>query len=106
MFGQKRRTEALDIHTIQHVRPAEYVISVKHGDAMALMNVATGHYYTIDGVGVSIWVAMNDSTLLAEIISSIQYQYGISQSRTEADLAAFLTQLVDADLVHLEVQAP
>ena len=55
--------------------------------------------YVLDPVGETIWEQLDGSNTLAEVLEHILQTYDVEPERAEADLEAFVSELVEVGLV-------
>jgi Coenzyme PQQ synthesis protein D (PqqD) len=66
---------------------------------LVMINLDTGNYYTMDGVGADIWTMVEDGHPVAQIILGLVERYqGDSKLVTEA-VNAFIAKLEDEELI-------
>jgi Coenzyme PQQ synthesis protein D (PqqD) len=69
------------------------IVSVKHGDAMVLLDPKSGQYYTLNGVGSVIWGVLCDGGSPVEIGSTVARQFDVDEQRALADAIEFFGAL-------------
>jgi len=77
----------------------EEVLSQRAAGTQVLLNVADGHYYTLNDVGAQAWDLCNGSRTVSEIASKICEEYDAAPSVIEADLLQLLADLAQENLV-------
>ena len=85
-----------------HYSALPTAIGEQLGEEMAILNVETGIYSGLKGVGVDVWKLLERSPTLAEIVEHITCEYEVDESRCRADVLALLGQLQEARLVKAE----
>jgi len=75
------------------------VMSRLVGDETVLLDLASGHYFGVDGVGKLIWESVSDGKTLAETVDAIVAEFDVEKSQAEADVTAFASQLVERGLL-------
>ena len=75
------------------------VMSRLVGDETVLLDLASGHYFGVDGVGKLIWESVSDGKTLAETVDAIVDEFDVEKSQAEADVSAFASQLVERGLL-------
>ena len=75
------------------------VMSRLVGDETVLLDLASGHYFGVDGVGKLIWESVSDGKTLAETVDAIVDEFDVDKSQAEADVSAFASQLVERGLL-------
>ena len=75
------------------------VMSRLVGEETVLLDLASGHYFGLDGVGKLIWESISDGKSLADAVDAIVAEYEVDNSQAEADVKAFASQLVERGLL-------
>lgn len=72
-----------------------------------IINLDTGHYYSLLGVGADIWSLILRSTAVGDIVDAIHDQYNGTRTDIEKAIDGFLAQLQEEGLiVHDQVVTP
>jgi hypothetical protein len=71
------------------------------GAETVILNVAVGRYFGLGTIGTRIWQLLQEPTTVEGLRRAITAEYAVDAERCEADLLAFVGQLVDARLVRL-----
>jgi hypothetical protein len=89
----KQNTEAGSIQ--RHTgTPGAYV-----GDALLMMSVVQGRYFSLNAVASRIWELLEHPTTPEKIISSLLSEYDISPDVCATEVAGFLTVLREHHLL-------
>ena len=75
------------------------VLSRLVGDETVLLNLESGIYFGLDGVGKSIWEAVSERKTLAETIDVIVAEYDVSEQQAQNDVLEFAANLVERVLL-------
>lgn len=75
------------------------VMSRLVGDETVLLDLASGHYFGLDGVGELIWESFSDGKTLAETVDVIVAGFDVDKSQAEADVTSFANQLIERGLL-------
>jgi hypothetical protein len=78
--------------------PQGVAAEVLDGEAI-IINLATGIYYSMDGVGGSTWALIEAGRSLAEIVAAMAARYDVSPERADEDLRKVVEELVREELV-------
>jgi hypothetical protein len=95
--------EAIDLQTV--LVPTRDLLSSTVADAVVILQLSSGRYYSLDGVGVRIWELLQEKRTLASICSIIETEFGVDAALCRDDLIVLCRSLRNAGLVVLE-QAP
>ena len=75
------------------------VMSRLVGDETVLLDLASGVYFGLDGVGKRIWESVADGLSLRETAATIAAEFDVEEAQAQADLIAFATDLVERGLL-------
>ena len=68
-------------------------------DETVLLDLASGIYFGIDGVGQRIWETIVDGRGLDDAVAEIIAEYEVNETQAEADVLAFASELVERGLL-------
>jgi len=68
-------------------------------DETVLLDLASGLYFGLDGVGKRIWESVSAGDSLEETVAVISAEYDVGEAQAEADVIAFTSELVERDLL-------
>jgi len=75
------------------------VMSRLVGDETVLMDLSTGMYFGLDGVGKRIWETIAEGQNLAAVAAVIATEYEVDEARAQADVIEFVSDLVERSLL-------
>jgi len=75
------------------------VMSRLVGDETVLLDLASGNYFGLDGVGKRIWESLSEGKSLSEIVLIVVAEYEIHEDKAQEDVLAFTTDLVERGLL-------
>jgi hypothetical protein len=75
------------------------VMSRMVGDETILLDLASGLYFGLDGVGQRIWRAVADGKKLSETVDIIVAEYDVDQDQATADVLQFASTLLERGLL-------
>ncbi len=84
----------------KYVVPAP-VMSRLVGDETVLMDLSTGMYFGLDGVGKRIWETLAEDQNLAAVAATIAAEYEVDEARAQADVIKFVGELVGRGLLQV-----
>lgn len=89
------------------VRPneAEAVAKVMDGEAI-LINLATGNYFSMDGVGAWIWAMIEAGDSIEAIVAQVASTCDILPQRASEDVTRLIAELVEQRLAVESDEAP
>jgi hypothetical protein len=97
------RGEATEVQVIQRKLIASAAVVAAELDQEAvLLNVETGLYFGLDEVGSEIWRCIERGTTREEIRQHLLTEFEVSADEVEADLTAFLDELLTHGLILVE----
>ena len=80
------------------------VMSRQVDDETVLLDLKSGMYFGLDGVGKSVWESVEQGKSLQDAVASIVAEYDVESDRATTDVLEFAGDLVDRGL--LEIQRP
>jgi hypothetical protein len=86
----------MDLETKLSVPPQ--VMSRLVGDETVLLDLASGVYFGLDGVGKRIWESVADGKSLVQTVEVIVAEYKVDETQAQADVLAFASDLVERGL--------
>ncbi|MGW7514229.1 lasso peptide biosynthesis PqqD family chaperone [Streptomyces sp. NPDC054796] len=85
-------------HEVTYTLPPD-VIATATEDGMVLLQVTTGRYWMLNGVGAVVVQLLMESKAVPAIVEELSTRFGEDPERVAADVRALLEQLADARLV-------
>lgn len=70
-------------------------------DEAAILSMATGKYYGINAVGVTIWKAISMPATIEEIEEAVMSEYEVDRQTCGKEIRAFLTRMADEQLIEV-----
>jgi hypothetical protein len=71
--------------------------SVVDGEAV-MLDVATGHHYSLNPVATEIWQCLHDGLSVSDIVATIADKYGVEEEIVRRDLGGLMEELCAAGL--------
>lgn len=87
----------MDLDTRLSVPPQ--VISRPVGDETVLLDLQSGIYFGLDGVGKRIWDSIGEGLTLGEAAALIVSEYDVDEDQARADVIEFARNLVERSLL-------
>jgi len=75
------------------------VMSRMVGDETVLLDLESGIYFGLDGVGQMIWESVAEGLSLAQAAANIVEEYDVEESQAQADVLEFASDLVERGLL-------
>ena len=75
------------------------VMSRLVGEETVLLDLKSGTYFGLDGVGQLIWESIADGKSIGETAATIVEEYEIDEAQASADVQAFTEDLVERGLL-------
>ena len=72
------------------------------GDETVILDLESGMYFGLDGVGKRIWESFELGNTLAETAAAISSEYDVDESQAKDDLIEFATDLMERGLLALD----
>lgn len=83
----------------QTVRATNACVSTTVEDEEVVLQVDSGVYYGLDGVGQEIWSLLQEPRTVEELVDEIASRYEVEEERCRGDVTDFVASLVEAELV-------
>ena len=87
----------MDLET--HVFIPPQVMSRAVGNETVLLDLASGTYFGLDGVGKRIWESLAQGKTLGETVEIITAEYEVDDARAQQDVIEFVSDLVRRGLL-------
>lgn len=75
------------------------VMSRLVGDETVLLDLESGIYFGLDGVGKDIWESVAAGQSLGQAVAKIVDEYDVEESQAQADVLEFASDLVERGLL-------
>ena len=75
------------------------VMSRLVGDETVLLDLASGMYFGLDGVGKRIWESVAEGQSLGQAAAVIAAEYEVEEAKAQADVIEFTSDLVKRGLL-------
>ena len=89
----------LEINTESRLSIPPQVMSRLVGDETVLLDMSTGIYFGLDGVGQRIWESVADGKTVGQIAATIANEYDVDPARAETDVIEFVGELLERGLL-------
>ena len=70
--------------------------------SVMLMSIGNGEYYCLEGVGNRIWALLEQPITVGEIVNRLLSEFDVPRERAEQEVAAFLHQLQQKQLISIQ----
>jgi hypothetical protein len=77
------------------------VMSRQVDDETVLLDIKSGTYFGLDGVGKRVWESVESGLNLQETIDAIVSEYDVESARAEKDVLEFASDLVQRGLLEV-----
>jgi hypothetical protein len=81
------------------LRPHPQVLSQRGADAIVLLSLSHGRYYTLEGVGARAWELCDGTRNRRDVGAAISREYDVPLERVDADIAELIDDLVSEELL-------
>ncbi len=88
-----------DMNLDTHLSIPPQVMSRLVGDETVLLDLSSGIYFGLDGVGKRIWETVEGGQSLAQTIAVIISEFEVDEAQAEADVVEFASDLVERGLL-------
>ena len=76
-------------------------VACEFGNGLALLNLKSNIYYSLNSVGAYIWDLIQEPRPIADIRSAVLTRYDVDPERCKADIDGLLKGLTEAGLARL-----
>ncbi|MES0089694.1 PqqD family protein [Mesorhizobium sp. M0030] len=83
------------------VSASEDAVACEFGNGLALLDMRSNIYYSLNSVGAFIWELIQEPRPISEIRSAVLDRYNVDPERCKADVDGLLKGLADAGLARL-----
>ncbi|ESZ03850.1 PqqD family protein [Mesorhizobium sp. M1060] len=83
------------------VSASEDAVACEFGNGLALLDMRSNIYYSLNSVGAYIWELIQEPRPISEIRSAVLDRYNVDPERCKADVDGLLKGLADAGLARL-----
>jgi hypothetical protein len=77
------------------------LVAATVGEKLVMLDPASGAYFGLDACAEAIWAALDRPRHLEEVCTVVGERFGTEASSWEAEVRAFVEELLDAGLVEL-----
>lgn len=81
------------------VAPKQDIVARSVGDEMVLLDLESGTYFTLNGVGALIWKRIEEQDDVDAIAAHIVDHYEVELVQARADVSAFFSNMLEQGLV-------
>lgn len=81
------------------VKASPDAVSCEFGDGLAILDLRSNVYYSVNTVGAFIWEFIQEPKAVFEIHDAVAARYTVDSARCRADVDNLLTSMTDAGLV-------
>jgi hypothetical protein len=78
---------------------SDQVLARQGGDSLILLDIKSGCYYTLEGVGARVWELCDGSTDVSEIVAMVSSEYEVEPEMAKGDVVELLGELSRERLV-------
>lgn len=76
-------------------------VACEFGDGLALLNLKSNIYYSLNGVGAYVWELIQEPRSVLDIRSALLARYEVDAGRCKADVEGLLKGLTEAGLARV-----
>lgn len=77
-------------------------VSCQLGGGLALLNLRSDTYYSLNGVGAFVWELVQEPQSFSHLHREVLLRYDVDEERSRSDLVGLLAQLSGAGLLRRE----
>jgi hypothetical protein len=84
------------------IRTSTHQVSCDLTGEVAILNLDSGVYYGLDGVGARVWALISEPKRVSEVRDALLEEFDVDEERCARDLQALLVRLAEAGLIEVE----
>lgn len=92
-------TSTRAVGSVRRLQRRERILAVAQSDAMVLMDVASGRYFTLNDVAGRIWGLLATPRSMADVVAELAAEYDVMPERLIPDVQALTERLVELSLL-------
>ena len=81
------------------VEAGDEIVSCAFGEGLALLDLSSGQYFSLNPVGAFIWSQLSRPTTVGELRRAMLAHYDAPEARCASDLDAWLGQMARSKLI-------
>jgi len=82
------------------VSRAEGFSTARVRDALMMLHIEQGAYYSLDSIGAEIWELLEQPAALSALVEQLLRRYQVSPEQCRADVTAFLEEMQKNGMIH------
>jgi hypothetical protein len=75
------------------------IIQSKIGDEVVMMDIDSGFYFGMNGVGSIIWQHLSNGITLEDLINNLMNEFNVDKQTCTSDTIAFLENLLEKKII-------
>ncbi len=87
-------TEVLDLAAETRVRSAEAAVGCPLGSGIAILDMRTNTYFSLNAVGAFVWAQMLQPIAVSDLCDRVEATFAVDRARCESDVRGLLADLV------------
>jgi hypothetical protein len=97
--GMASGTSTKAVDSVRRLQRRGRVLAVTQSDAMVLMDLASGRYFTLNDVAGRIWELLATPRSMADIVAELAAEYDVKPERLISDVLTLTERLVELSLL-------
>lgn len=81
------------------LQPSDTVVAREVGGELVLMDLASGTYFGLEGIGGQVWQAIEERRPLSAVLEQLEGEYDVTPEQLRVDVSALVGQLIEQGLV-------
>ena len=87
------------VDATRRLRRRDRVLAREADGTLVLLDLDSGHYYSLDDVGARVWELCDGERSCGEILTTLGEEYEAPAETLEGDVLAFLQEMLDESLL-------
>ena len=80
-------------------RPVPDCVACAYGEGIAVLNLRSNTYFSLDPVGATVWNALVEGADLGAIVAAVVEEFDVAPETCRADVEGFLAELAGSQLI-------
>lgn len=94
--------ETTQIKTENVITKAESFISSDLDEAVVMMDIEKGLYYSLNAVGAEIWEMIENPIAVKTICYNLSSEFDVDEEKCESEVITYLKKLLDFNIISIE----
>lgn len=80
-------------------RPKPDCMACEYGEGLAILDIHSNTYFSLDPVGATVWTALGDGASIDTLVSAVVTEFDVSPGVCRSDVESFVSTLMKENLL-------